>query len=183
MENPIWSAINIKKDKEEDVFKVLKKVPIFSDLSKKEIKEVEKVMYRRFYKKNEPIFRMGNPALGMYVILKGSVEIVEETVNPTLPDQEKGEDNKVRLALLKEGEFFGDLSLVDESPRPASAIAAEDCEILGFFRPDLMDLIKRKPKLGSKILLSLAQLIGKRLHQTNKRLSELEKNTKAPVNG
>jgi CRP-like cAMP-binding protein len=193
MENPIWSAIKVKKDKGEDIFKVLKEVPIFSDLSKKELREVEKIMYCRFYKKKEPIFRIGDPGLGMYVILKGTVEIVEE-IGQSLPSgQQMGEDKKSRLALLKDGAFLGELALLDELPRSASAIAMEDCEILGFFRPDLMDLIKRKPKLGNKILLSLAKLIGERLRQTNKRVSELEKNTstyrvngtdkKVPING
>jgi hypothetical protein len=64
-----------------DTMRVLAKVPIFSDLDEKELVEIEKIVYRRQYKKGEPIFRMGDPGLGMYIIVEGTVEILEELEN------------------------------------------------------------------------------------------------------
>lgn len=165
MDNPIWGNDIFKtKKKEDNIFVLLKQVPIFSDLNPKEVAEVEKIMHRRSYKKSEPIIRMGDPGLGMYIIVKGMVEIMEEN--------KKGESRT--LARLEDGSFFGDLALLDESPRSASAIAAEECDIIGFFRPDFLDLLNRKPKLGIKVLLALAKTIGERLRRTDEMLMKTQ---------
>lgn len=166
MSSPIWEAVNFRDSHtSDDIFKALKNVPIFSDLKQKELGEIEKIIHRREYKKGEPIFRMGDPGLGMYIIITGVVNIVEE--------DEAG--NNTILAVLKDGTFFGDLALLDEAPRSASAVADDQCDILGFFRPDFLDLLYRKPKLGIKILFSLAKIIGERLRRTNEQLAGLKK--------
>jgi len=55
MDNPVWgNSIFKNKKKDDDIFALLKQVPIFSDLKPKEIMEVEKILHRRSYKKNEP---------------------------------------------------------------------------------------------------------------------------------
>jgi CRP-like cAMP-binding protein len=165
MENPIWGdGIFKKKKKEDDIFTILKQVPIFSDLTPKELPEVEKIVHQRKYKKNETIIHAGDPGLGMYIIVKGSVEIQEE--------DEKGD--KKTLAKLTDGSFFGDMALLDEDPRSASVIALVDSDIMGFFRPDFLDLIYRKPKLGIKVLLALARVIGERLRHSNELLANIK---------
>jgi len=165
MENSIWgNGIFKKKKKEDDIFTILKQVPIFSDLTPKELTEVERIVHRRKYKKNETIIRAGDPGLGMYIIVKGSVEIVEEDEKAC----------KRTLAKLSDGSFFGDMALLDEEPRSASAIALFDSDIIGIFRPDFLDLIYRKPKLGIKVLLALARVIGERLRHTNELLAKIQ---------
>jgi len=174
MKNPIWENIVYRKKSElSDTMQVLAKVPIFADLDEKEIVEIEKIVHRRKYKKGEPIFRMGDPGLGMYIIVEGSVEIVEELDN----------EERKHLADLGNGSFFGDLALLDESPRSASAIAKVDCDIIGFFRPDLVDLLYRKPQQGIKILWALARIIGERLRRTNEQLTNLQREVKVRKNG
>ena len=165
MENSIWgNGIFKKKKKEDDIFTILNQVPIFSDLTPKELAEVEKIVHQRRYKKNETIIQAGDPGLGMYIVVKGSVEITEE-------DEKAG---KRTLAKLSDGSFFGDMALLDEDPRSASVIALADSDILGFFRPDFLDLIYRKPKLGIKVLLALARVIGERLRHTNELLTKIQ---------
>lgn len=174
MENPIWEDIKIRKKSElSDTMRVLSTVPIFSDLDNKELVEVEKIVHRRKYKKGEPIFRMGDPGLGMYIIVEGAVEIVEELEN----------EERKHLADLNAGAFFGDLALLDEAPRSASALTKTDCDIIGFFRPDLVDLLYRKPHLGIKILWALARVIGERLRNTNEQLTKTQREVKAPRHG
>lgn len=174
MKSPIWKSFDVKnKGKKENIFKILSTVPIFSDLNRKELTEVEKIIHRRKYKKNEPIFRMGDPGLGMYIIIDGTVEIIEES--------EEGDNRHV--ASLEAGAFFGDLALLNEAPRSASAIARTDCDIIGFFRPDLLDLLYRKPNIGIKILWGLAQTIGERLRQTNDQLNKLQRTAENSING
>jgi CRP/FNR family cyclic AMP-dependent transcriptional regulator len=174
MENPIWgNSLFRKKAKKQDIFALLKQVPVFADLSARELVEIEKIVHKRKYKKGESIIRKGDPGLGMYIIVKGSVEIVEEG--------KKASQNI--LASLQDGSFFGDLALLDESPRSASAISTVDSEIIGFFRPDFLDLIYRKPKLGIKILLALAKVVGERLRRTNELLMQIQEEKKTSTNG
>ena len=174
MENPIWgNSIFKKKKKADSIQAILKQVPIFSELKNKELSEVEKIVHRRTYKKTEPIINMGDPGLGMYIIVKGSVDIIEE-------DNTGGKNILARLA---DGAFFGDLALLDESPRSASAVASEDSEIIGFFRPDFLDLLYKKPKLGIKVLFALAKVIGERLRQTNDLLAQIQKKKDTPHSG
>lgn len=166
MKNPLWDHFFKKRSAEqESILHMLKDVPIFSDLSEKELQEVEKIIHRRKYKAGEPVFRMGDPGLGMYIIIEGSVDIVEENENM---------EPKI-LASLSDGAFFGDLALLDEAPRSASAIAKTECDVIGFFRPDLMDLLYRKPQLGIKILFALARVVGERLRKTNEVLADLQR--------
>ncbi|HCK99551.1 MAG TPA: hypothetical protein DHW42_05525, partial [Candidatus Marinimicrobia bacterium] len=62
MSNPIWEVVEFReKTDKDDIFKVLKNVPIFLELSKKELHEIKKIIHRREYKKGETIFRMGDP--------------------------------------------------------------------------------------------------------------------------
>jgi len=84
-----------------------------------------------------------------------------------------------KVAELAEGDFFGEMALLDESPRSAAAIAMETSQIIGFYRPDLMNLLKTKPALGSKILLSLSEVLVTRLRATNEDLVKVSRNLKS----
>ncbi|GIS54403.1 hypothetical protein Ct9H90mP29_14450 [bacterium] len=94
----------------------------------------------------------------MYVILDGAVEI---------KDPESG----TIFASLETGDFFGELALLDEEPRSASAHAIQPSRLIGFFRTDLLTLMKIYPELGNKIMLNLARVLGERLRKTNEELA------------
>ena len=174
MENPIWEdSIFKKKGKKEDIFAVLKQIPIFADLSRKELAEIERILHRRNFKKGEAVIRKGDPGLGMYIIVKGAVEIMDEDK----------QDAQKRLAYLEDGAFFGDLALLDESPRSASAFAVTDSDIIGFFRPDFLDLLHRNKKLGLKVLLALAKVVGERLRRTNELMAKIQEEKEKGGNG
>lgn len=164
MVDSFWGNVfKRSKEDEENVLTMLKGVPIFDGLSNGELKEFERIIHRRQFKANENIFWEGEPGVGMYIIQKGMVKIYK-----TSPEGKNEE-----LATLKSGDFFGELALLDESPRSASAVAMEECHILGLFRPDLFDILERKPRLGVKVMMKLAQMIGERLRITNTELQNL----------
>jgi len=159
-----WGNIFKKAENgREPISGILRKIPVFADLRPRELREFERVLHRREFKKDEVVFREGEPGVGMYIIYQGSVGIFKN----------KPDGGEELLAELKEGEFFGEMALLDESPRSATARALEPSIILGLFQPDLFDLIERKPKLGNKILLNLAHIIGERLRRTNEELQAL----------
>ena len=133
---------------DENTINVIRKIPIFEDLSGKDLREIERILHHRLYKKDELIFRQGDAGVGMYIIEKGEVAIRLEPAG-------------IVVAELSNGEFFGELALLDDSPRSASAVAKTDCKMLGFFQPDLFGVIERNPRLGIKIVLRLAKIIGR----------------------
>ena len=147
------------KESSDPVLQVLGQVPIFENLTPKELKDLARLTHERFYKANEPVFKKLAPSEGMYVILKGTVEI-------------KDPDSNTTFATLGSGDFFGELALLDEEPRSAMAVATEASELIGFFRTDLLTLMKRGPELGNKILLNLSRILGERLRRTNLELTK-----------
>jgi len=161
--DPFWSNIFRRRDKEEaDVFDILKKVPIFQDLGRREFNKIESILHRRNWNVDQAIINEGDPGLGMYIIVAGEVRITQT-----------GEDGvQQQLATLTGGDFFGEQALLDESPRTASAFANEPCRIIGFFRPDLLELIESNPRSGLKIVMRLSQMISVRLRHTNRLLKE-----------
>ena len=147
------------KESSDPVLQVLGQVPIFENLTPKELKDLARLTHERFYKANEPVFKKLAPSEGMYVILKGTVEI-------------KDPDSNTTFATLGSGDFFGELALLDQEPRSAMAVATEASELIGFFRTDLLTLMKRGPELGNKILLNLSRILGERLRRTNLELTK-----------
>jgi CRP/FNR family transcriptional regulator, cyclic AMP receptor protein len=139
---------------------LLLKIPIFENLSFRELRVIEKMVYIRRYASGEAIFQQGDPSLGMYIVRTGSVRIIR---------QFPGGEPRL-IATLTAGEFFGELGLIDDAPRSASAVAHDATEIIGFFKPDLMSLIHRRPDLGLKILLSVATTLSARLRHAHEEL-------------
>lgn len=158
---PLFESFKDKlKPKRSQTEMTLSQVNIFGRLSRHELKIVEHAVHVRNYAPNEPIFKQGDPGSGMYIIMDGRVGIFLDIPNQS-PKQ---------LSSLGSGDFFGEIALLDESPRTAGAIALENCTIIGFYRPDLMDILKIKPRIGGKILMSLSEVLATRLRNTNNAL-------------
>lgn len=154
-DDTMWGNIFRRQVKSEtSIFIVLSKIPIFKDLTKREIKAVERILHRRTYETGEIIFHENDPGVGMYIIEEGHVNI-------TLGKQEK------LLAVLSNGEFFGEIALLSETPRTATAVSVNQSKMLGFFQSDLFGLLETDPKMGNKIMHRLAQMIADRLRFSN----------------
>lgn len=163
--NNLWGNI-FKRQKREGVREILKKIPVFEGLSSNEISHIERILHCREYIPDEVIFSQGTPGFGMYIIEDGSVKIVSEP-------------SSTILAELQSGDFFGELALLGDSPRSATAVAKTSCRMLCFFQSDLLDLVSRKPQTGVKILLCLATTIGERLRKANEEIQALNKRYEA----
>lgn len=160
----VWEKVNLKNgEKIEDALKFFRRIPLFEDLGEKELRKVEALIHRRTYRPGELVFSEGEPGVGMYIIKKGQVEIFWK--------DSKGNDKLV--STLSDGDFFGDLALLDDSPRSASARSKDEAELLALLRPDLFDLINRDPLTGSKILMKLALIISLRLRKSDIELKKV----------
>ncbi|MFC2170569.1 cyclic nucleotide-binding domain-containing protein [Calditrichota bacterium] len=153
------------------VRRIVSAVPFFSGLSRHQYNELSGLFHLRKYKDGEIVFETGTPGLGMYVIIEGEVRIVGDRM---------GEE--IELAMMKQGDFFGELSLVDEAARSATAIAKGDSHLLGIFRPQLQQLLQNRPKLGVILLGRLAAIVAKRLREADNLLQKSNKSHAGEAN-
>jgi CRP-like cAMP-binding protein len=159
----LWADL-FRQDKPEKslIPLALKDNILFKTLSDRELKFLSTMVYERVYDTGEPIFRQGDRGFGLYVIARGMVAI---------RTQGEGTDH-ILVTKLTRGSFFGELSLLEmENLRSASAIALEKTVLVGFFKPDLKEIMDRKPAMGVKILQQLALVLGTRLIETTTRLA------------
>jgi CRP-like cAMP-binding protein len=130
---------------------------LFKTLSGRELTYLSTQVHERVYEKGETIFEQDERGMGMYVIASGRVSIRERS----------GPAESV-IATLEGGSFFGELALIEaDSRRSASAVALERSTLIGFFKPDLFDILERKPEMGVKLLLQLSRVLGVRLVASN----------------
>ena len=144
------------QQKKRDIRDILADIEIFSDLTPEDCDKVGRMLHHRTYLPDEVIVRQGAPGVGMYIIEFGSADVVLGT-----PD-----GREIHLATLGEQQFFGEMSLLDGSPRAASVVAAERTRALGFFSADLMGLMEHSPRLGFKIAWRLMGIMSRRLNET-----------------
>lgn len=168
--NFMWDNLFRRTDQEREVYDALKQTYIFQPLSRKELRFVQETVHVRSFKAGEAIFRQGEVGVGMYILLKGLLDIyVDHPVEEELPPRSH------LVTRLKAGDFLGELSLVEtNSRRTATAIAAEDSLMIGFFKPDLLEILERQPATGVKILLRLSEVLGRRLKETTLKVTELK---------
>ncbi len=158
----LWKNFFNKEEKNKQ--EILRNNPLFSSLNKKEMAVLSQMIYTRSFVAGEFIFQPGR-GIGMYIIVSGHVHI--------LYGKSGGVDTLI-MSRLKDGDFFGETALVREQGHPfVSAQAAEECTLLGFFKPSLLTIIEKNPSTGAKILMKLGEILEKRLRKAGEKLSEL----------
>jgi CRP/FNR family transcriptional regulator/CRP/FNR family cyclic AMP-dependent transcriptional regulator len=129
---------------------LLGRLPLFQGLPPQALDEVLRLVRTRGYSRGTVIFHKDDPGSTLYVILKGAVSIL-------MPSSE-GKD--LVLSILSSGDFFGELSLLDEEPRSATAIAVDDdTQTLILPREAFLQLIRNHPEMAIHIL----ELLSRRL--------------------
>ena len=116
-------------------------------------------VFTRTYPKNTMIFSEAQPGKEMYIIQRGSVKITKIQ-----------NDNEVMLALLKSGDMFGEMSLLEDKPRSASAIAHEDTVLMAVNKANFTRMVSNQPQLISK----LTQILSERLWFVHKQLANTQ---------
>lgn len=165
----LWVDLFSRKSESEiTVLSTLKSNQLFMKLTPRELAYVSKIVHMRHYEPSEPVFKQYEKGLGMYMIAKGVIEIKVRT--PANPDHE------LQVTTLGAGSFFGELALVDtDNKRTASAYSQGPTTLIGFFKPDLLEIMERKPETGVKILFQLSKVLGRRLNETTELLTNLKR--------
>jgi CRP/FNR family transcriptional regulator, cyclic AMP receptor protein len=127
--------------------KALARCPLFARADERILASLANRLRRRRFRKGEVIFHQGDPGDSLHVVVSGAVKIV-------LPSAE-GEE--AIIATLRTGDFFGELALLDDSPRSATATSLEPTELLVLPRGVFMDLLDTLPGLRDALLAGLAR--------------------------
>ena len=136
----------------------LARVPLFASLKPALLNELAAKLTPKSYRRGEVIFHQDDPGSAMHIVKSGQVKIA--TTSP--------EGEEVIMAILKDSDFFGELSLLDDKPRSADAVAMEVTQTLTLRRDDFMDMLARHPEMVSGVLASLAE----RLRRTDQLLED-----------
>ncbi len=146
IELPMWRGVGDKGKSftDNDLIKLLSNVVLFKGLSNKELRLIKAILYERHYNMGEYLFKESHPASTMFIIKEGFVGI-EESASMLQP-------KKNYPIMLTPGDCLGELSLLKDSKRSNSALCTTNTIVLGIFRSDLFDLIRRKSETGYKIL-------------------------------
>ncbi len=165
-EKLMWESLRRWKNTspELDRIQFLKTVPFFNELSNWQLKKVAEIVFLRTYDPAEYVFEQGQPGAAIFLIMDGqvAVEISKEGLTTS-------------LATLERGAFFGEMALLDESPRSASARSVDGCKTLALYRNDLNRLIHSDPATACHIYRALARIVGDRLRSTNELVQAAEK--------
>ncbi|MBN1983843.1 MAG: cyclic nucleotide-binding domain-containing protein [Chitinivibrionales bacterium] len=165
MDHPLWGYFFRPPKEKKDIIELLKELPAFEGLTENELITIERNLHHRQYRPAEPVFCEGVPGAGLYIVKEGEVSI-----------RKKLDDTKeLELALITSRHFFGEMALIDEMPRSASAIAKTATTLLAFSQPDLENIKERNPKLALKIMSNIARLLCQRLVKSNENIENLEK--------
>lgn len=130
---------------------ILKNIPLFSELSDKDLQRILQVANRQHYHKENLILIEEEVGSSMFVILQGRVKI----------SRISDDGREVILAIMSEGDFFGEMSLLDGQTRSANVTAIEDSELLVIRREEFLQMLNDYPQIAINLLKELAQRIRK----------------------
>jgi len=125
--------------------KVLASVPLFSGLDEDQLATIARGLKRRIYQERGQIFTKGAPGDGMYLIVSGKVKVaVQEDEDETI------------VAVLRAGDFFGELSVIDGEVRSANVVALEPTEVLFLAKSDFERTLVEVPEIAVALLQEVA---------------------------
>ncbi len=129
---------------------VLKKIPLFASLSEADLQNLTSLLRRKQLGKGELLFQQGDEGTALYIIAQGRIKI----------SLSRRMDN-VTLAILGQGEFLGEMALLDDLPRSADAIALEDSLLYVLNRKDFLSFLSNNGHTVYAILTSLSLRLRK----------------------
>jgi len=146
-----------------DRIEQLRRVELFQSLKDRALERVASIAHEETYPTHANIFQHGDVGDKVYLILDGRVRIARQVPG-------MGEE---ALAVLGPGQVFGEMALLDESPRSADALAHESCRLLAISKEDLDDLLFQDKELAYEVLWSTVHMLVGRLRNTNDKLTLL----------
>jgi CRP-like cAMP-binding protein len=145
---------------DEFVLSMLSGLEIFSELETPDLVQLGKLFKEKVYDQKETIFAESSKGSSMMVIASGEVRV----------SQTSEANEEEALVVLKRGDIFGEMALIEDRPRSATTIAHTNVITLEISRDDFMNYIEENPGSGVKILLKLCRILSSRLRETDVKL-------------
>jgi CRP-like cAMP-binding protein len=138
---------------------LIRQIRLFSHLDAADLRRLAPSFFRREVEAGEQVFDQDEPSEEVFLILSGRVRIVR-----------RAEDGReVTLAILKKGDFFGEIAIFTGEPRSAAAVAAEPVLLLVLSRADFLRAILDSPKVG----LAIIEEMSRRLLEADRTIASL----------
>jgi CRP-like cAMP-binding protein len=152
------------------ILNFLNQCDIFYQFTPTQLELVANVCQEVTFQKDDLIFKENSGSKELYVIVQGEVDIV---VDPSLVGAiEEGIENRV-IATMRRGQSFGEVALVDEGLRSASAcVSQKDSRLLIIPRDKLIMLCDTYPQLGYRLMYNLAADLAMKIRNTDLRIRE-----------
>jgi CRP/FNR family transcriptional regulator, cyclic AMP receptor protein len=132
---------------------MLKKVPLFAEFSDDDLVAVASLMQGRRYAKHAVLVYEGDPGDALFIVISGNVAVTRVS----------NDGKEAILSILKEGDFFGEMGVLDASPRSATIKALRDADVAILARKDFLEMLGKNPQM----CLSLVAALSARLRATN----------------
>jgi CRP-like cAMP-binding protein len=135
----------------------LRSLDLFKGLKNRELGQLVQSLHSRTYREGEILFLEGDIGRALFILESGSVELTKQ--DPSGKEQ--------KIYTLKPGDFFGEMALLEQLPRTASARSLERSQLHLLYRSKLDALLHSYPRIGISILGHLAQILSARLRRSS----------------
>ncbi len=126
----------------------ISQLSFFKNVSAEDMERIMEVMELRYFGNGEFIISEGDPGAAFFLLFSGSAYVVKRV---------EGNNQEVLNVIDKPGDFFGEMSLLEERPRSAGVVAAQDSEVLTVDKTEFFNLINAFPHINLLISRSIAE--------------------------
>jgi len=148
---------------------LLRRVPLFKDLADADVERLAQISVEETFPEEAVIVSVGEPGHTLYVLLEGEVQVLYPA-----------RSQEFELARLKEGDFFGEMALLNNKPRSATVKSLGAVRALTMQRADFHSIINERPEVALKIL----EMMSIRIRNADEQISGLsEKAMRDPLTG
>jgi CRP/FNR family cyclic AMP-dependent transcriptional regulator len=138
---------------------VLRAVPLFVSFSDEQLRTVVTMVTRRSAPRNSTIMAAGDLTDSLYIVISGRLKVM----------MSDADGREVILTILGPGEYFGEMGLIDDSPRSASVVTIEPCELLSIAKRDFKQSMEQNVDLAVTVMRGLV----KRLREADRKIGSL----------
>jgi CRP/FNR family transcriptional regulator, cyclic AMP receptor protein len=138
---------------------MLRSVPLFASFPEDPLRLLATVVTRRSATRGSIIMAAGDPTDSLYIVLSGRLKVM----------MSDADGKEVILSILGPGEFFGEMGLIDDSPRSASVVAIEPCELLAITRRDFKKCMVENFDMAQAVMRGLVR----RLREADRKIGSL----------
>jgi CRP-like cAMP-binding protein len=142
----------------------LKSIKLFEGIKRRQLIHVLESLQERTYLKGETIFTQGDIGRALFIVFSGKIALARV--------DEAAQKSEV-IAEVHPGEFFGEMALLEEMPRTATAYALEDTKVFMLFKIKMESLLFSRPAIGVTLASQLAKILSARLRSLMERPGEI----------